>query len=98
MKLVYEFMGVKSECDNNKRALDEDSSHVIPSKLIHMCIGVFIKDVLNPFRAHLAKFWSYYDIEKVKNKHCDLHNLYINDITMRNFVDKTTVKSSFNEA
>ncbi len=76
MVLIVGLQSVKVEWDGDNCALDKDVPHVLPAQLVKLCHGVFLKDVLNPFRYHVSSFWFEESVEQVKVEHCELLQLY----------------------
>ena len=58
MRLVTRLMSVKAARDENNEPLDRDELLALPSQLVSMRTATFIKDVLEPYRSHLAVSWS----------------------------------------
>jgi hypothetical protein len=56
MMLIVSLNGVKVERDNANEGLDLDVPPVLPSVLMKLRHGTFIRKVLDPYREHLAKF------------------------------------------
>jgi len=50
MALIVGLQSVKVEQDNDNRALDKDAPLVLPVQLVKLRHGIFLKDVLDPFR------------------------------------------------
>jgi len=57
MALIIGLHSVKAERDDDNHALDKDALLVLPAQLVKLCYGVFLKDVLDPFRQHVSSFW-----------------------------------------
>jgi hypothetical protein len=66
MVLVAGLQLVKVERDDNNRTLDKDAPPVLLAQLVKLCHGVFLKDVLDPFRQHVSSFWSEESMEQVE--------------------------------
>jgi hypothetical protein len=50
MALIVGLQSVKAKRDGDNRALDKDTLPVLPAQLVKLCHGIFLKDVLDPFR------------------------------------------------
>jgi len=98
MRLVTRLMSVKAARDENNEPLDRDELPVLPSQLVSMRTATFIKDVLDPYRSHLAVSWSAEKVDEVENEHRSMRVLYESDAATRNAIDSTGNKTSFDEA
>ncbi len=49
MVLIAKLQSVKAKWDGNNHALDKDVPPVLPSQLVKLHHGIFLKDVLDPF-------------------------------------------------
>ncbi len=76
MALIVGLQLVKAERDDDNHALDKDAQLVLLAQLVKLCYGVFLKDVLDPFRQHVFSFWSEESVEQVEAEHCELLQLY----------------------
>jgi hypothetical protein len=56
MELVTNLQDVKAKQNDANRPLDSNVPLVLPTQLIKLRTGVFIREVLNPFRTHISKF------------------------------------------
>ncbi len=63
MALIAGLQLVKAERDGDNRVLDKDAPPVLPAQLVKLRHGVFLKDVLDPFRQHVSSFWSEESVE-----------------------------------
>jgi hypothetical protein len=54
MALITGLQSVKAERDDNNCALDKDAVLVLFAQLVKLRHGVFLKDVLDPFRQHVS--------------------------------------------
>jgi hypothetical protein len=66
--------------------------------LVKMCLGVFISEVVDQYRGHLAKHWSADLIDKAKSEHCELFAIYAREPNVKAALDKHDEKTFFNEA
>ena len=58
LSLITGLMGVKAERNDSNVALDGEAPPVLPAQLVKLRPGAFVQDVLEPFRIHIAKFWT----------------------------------------
>jgi hypothetical protein len=49
MVLIAKLQSVKAKWDGDNHALDKDVPPVLPSQLVKLHHGIFLKDVLDPF-------------------------------------------------
>jgi hypothetical protein len=49
MALVVGLQSVKAERNNNNRTSEKDTPPILPSQIVKLRHGVFLKDVLDPF-------------------------------------------------
>ncbi|CAK9208548.1 unnamed protein product [Sphagnum troendelagicum] len=54
MALVAGLQSVKAERDNDNRASKRNVPPVLPTQLVKLRHGAFLKEVLNPFREHIS--------------------------------------------
>ncbi len=71
---------------------------VLPSVLVKLRHGVFVRKVLDPYREHLAKFWSPQNIDQIEANHCALLKAYNTDIVLCATIDSHDVITTFNDA
>ncbi|ETM52682.1 hypothetical protein PPTG_19646 [Phytophthora nicotianae INRA-310] len=75
-----------------------DAPPVLPSQLVRLRHGVFLRDVLDPYREHISKHWKIDNVDGIEANHRDLLKAYNADETLREIIDKHTVAIDFNEA
>ncbi len=56
MVLIAGLQSVKVEQDGDNRALEKDTPPVLPAQLVKLRHGIFLKDMLDPFRQHVSSF------------------------------------------
>ncbi len=56
MELIIDLQDIKAERDNANKPLNSNVPPVLPTWLVKICIDVFIREVLDPFCAHISKF------------------------------------------
>ncbi|OWZ17346.1 hypothetical protein PHMEG_0008728 [Phytophthora megakarya] len=98
MILVDGLDGVKAERDGANRGLEQNAPPVLPSQLVRLRHGVFLQDVLDPYREHISKHWKIDNIDGIEADHRDLLKAYNAEETQREIIDKYTVATDFNEA
>ena len=57
---------VKAERDDNNEPLDRETLPVLPAQLVSLRTSAFIKNLLHPFRAHAAQFWTAEKLDEVE--------------------------------
>jgi hypothetical protein len=57
MALVAGLQSVKAERDNDNRASERNVPPVLPAQMVKLRHGVFLKEVLDPFRQHISSSW-----------------------------------------
>ncbi|CAK9232031.1 unnamed protein product [Sphagnum troendelagicum] len=70
----------------------------MPMDLVKMRPSVFINEVVDRYRRHLAKYWSADLIDKAENKHRELLAVYAHEPNVKAAPDKHDKKTFFNEA
>ena len=68
---------------------DRDELPVLPSQLVSMRTATFIKDVLEPYRSHLAVSWSAEKVDEVENEQRSMRVSYESDAATRKAIDST---------
>jgi hypothetical protein len=96
MELVVDLQDVKAERDDTNKPLDSDAPLVLLAQLVKLRTSVFIWEVLDIFRAHIAKFWPVEKIDLIKDEHCDLLKVYNLDPILKAVIDKQDHQTSFN--
>jgi hypothetical protein len=97
MMLIVDLNGIKAEC-NNANELDLDMPLVLPSVLVKLRHGVFVRKILNPHREDLTKIWSPQNINQTKANHCTLLKAYNTNNVLRAAIDSHGVVTTFNDA
>ena len=98
MTLVAGLCGVKAERDDANRSFDQDAPPVLPSQLIKLRHGSFVRNVLEPHREHIAKLWEPESVDEIEADHRGLLKAYAVDDALRASIDMHTLKTDFNEA
>jgi len=78
--------------------LDKDAPRVLPTQLLKLRHGIFLKDVLDPFRQHISSFWFKESVEQVEVEHRELLQLYKFNTILRDIIDKHDHTTTFNDA
>ncbi len=87
--------GVFNDSNNNVRELE--APPVMLADLIKMHPGVFISEVVDQYRGHLAKHWSTDLIDKAESEHCELLDVYACEPDVKAALNKHDEKTFFNE-
>jgi hypothetical protein len=69
---------------------------MLPTQLVKFYTNVFIREVLNPFRVHISKFWPVEKIDLIKDEHRDLLKVYSSYLILKAAIDKQNHQASFN--
>jgi hypothetical protein len=56
MALIAGLQSIKTKRDDDNYALDKDAPPVLLAQLVKLRHGIFLKDVLDPFRQHISSF------------------------------------------
>lgn len=97
MMLILGLMRVKAEHDGDDNNLDQDVPPVLPAQLVKLRHNAFIRDVLNPYRDHIAKFWAPENIDQIKEDHCDLLKFYSLDPILRKAINEHDNNTSLDD-
>jgi len=98
INLVTGLSRVRAERGDDNEPLDDGSVPVLPVHLVNVRPSAFIKEVLDPYRSHVAMFWSAEKIEEVENEQRNLRSLYESDASARKAIDATTTNTTFDDA
>ncbi len=90
--------GVKAERNNTNQSLDLDVPPVLPSVLMKLRHGMFIRKVLDMYHEHFAKFWSPKNIHQIEADHCALLKAYSTNCILCVTIDSHGVLTAFNDA
>ena len=63
-----------------------------------LCPGIFVRNVLKLYRAHIAKHWTEEMIDEIEDNHRALLKMYQDDAIIRDVIDKQDVHTFFNDA
>jgi hypothetical protein len=69
---------------------------VMPAQLVHLRPKDFIRNILDPRRAHLSRFWSHGEIEDVERDHMKLVKDYEVEIDLKQNIDAQDHTTMFN--
>ena len=72
--------------------------HVLPAQLINLRTGAFIRTVLEPYRAHVSKFWSDKSVDHIQDDLCKLCELHAQDDVLRAGIDVHDLDTEINDA
>ena len=95
IQLVDGIADVKAERDSDNNA-GEDAPPVMPEQLAVLRTGVFIKNVLDPFREHLEDHWTPEEIDLVEEDHKALVTAYKTEPAFKQRLEKHNMKTMFN--
>ncbi|CAM6019032.1 unnamed protein product [Sphagnum balticum] len=87
---------VQAERDSNNEAAMTKVSLVMHAQLVHMRLRDFIRNILDPRRAHLSRFWSPGEIEDVERDHMKLVKDYGIEIELKENIDAQDHRTMFN--
>ncbi len=76
MELVVGLQDVKAKWDDVNRPLNSDASPVLPAQLVNLYTGMFIREVLDPFRTHISKLQPVEKIDLIEDEHRNLLKVY----------------------
>lgn len=68
---------VQGERDSRNQAAASLAPAVMPAELVKMTPRIFVAEMLDPRRAHIAKFWSTEQVEEIESDHRSLCREYI---------------------
>ncbi len=72
LSIVADGLQIQVERDSNNNARELEAPRVMPVDLVKMRLGVFISEVVDQYRGHLAKHWSANLIDKAESEHREL--------------------------
>ncbi len=95
--LILGLMKVKAERDGDNNSFDQDAPPILPAQLVKVRHGAFIRDVLNPYCDHIAKFWAPENIDQIKEDHRDLLKFYSSNPILHKAIDEHHNNTSFDD-
>ncbi len=98
LKLVDGISQVQAERDSDNNVALKVAPPVMPSELVLMRSNRFNKLVLDPYRLHIAKFWTVEQIDQIELDHKDLLKAFIEESATKALIEKHDVKTMFNDA
>ncbi|RHY05403.1 hypothetical protein DYB36_006565 [Aphanomyces astaci] len=96
--LVIELQGVRAERDDSNLPREQDAPPVLPGQLVGLRPAHFIRNVLDPHRERILRFWSDVDIDEVEENHRQLVAAYNNDPILRRTIDEHDNSATFDDA
>ncbi|CAI5717156.1 unnamed protein product [Hyaloperonospora brassicae] len=96
--LVIDLKAVRAERDDNNLPRELVSPPVLTGELIRLRPAYFIRDVLDPHRERILRFWSAEDIDQFEKDHRQLVAAYKNGPILRCAIDEHDVKTTFDDA
>jgi len=97
LSIVADGLQIQAERDSNNNAKELEAPPVMPTDLVKMCHGVFISEVVDQYRGHLAKHWSADLIDKAESEHHELLDVYARKPDVKVALNKHNEKTFFNE-
>jgi len=98
LSIVADGLQIQAERDSNNNARELEAPPVMPADLVKMRPSVFINEVMDQYRGHLAKHWSADLIYKAESEHHELLTVYRRESNVKAALDKHDEKTFFNEA
>jgi hypothetical protein len=98
LSIVADELQIQAERDSNNNARELEAPPVMPVDLVKVHPGVFISEVVDQYRGHLAKHWSANLIDKAKSQHRELLAVYVRKPDVKAALNKHDEKTFFNEA
>jgi hypothetical protein len=98
LSIVADELQIQAERDSNNNARELEAPLVMPVDLVKVHPGVFISEVVDQYRGHLAKHWSADLIDKAESEHRELFVVYVRKPDVKAALDKHDKKTFFNEA
>jgi len=98
LSIVADGLQIQAERDSNNNARELEAPLVMPVDLVKMRPGVFINEIVDQYRRHLAKHWSADLIDKAESEHPELLDVYVRKSDVKVALDKHDEKTFFNEA
>ncbi|CAK9208743.1 unnamed protein product [Sphagnum troendelagicum] len=95
--ILADGLQIQTERDFNNNDKESEAPPVMPTDLIKMRLGVFINEVVDQYRGHLAKQWSMDLIDKAKSEHRELLAIYTRKSDVKAALDKHDEKMFFNK-
>jgi hypothetical protein len=96
-RIVTGMKKVQAERDGNNVASEDEAPPVMPADIVKLRPAIFVNDVLQPYRAHLARFWSDEAIYEIEQQHRSLRDAYSKEDAFKKIIDTHTFKTSFND-
>jgi hypothetical protein len=96
MSIINGIEAIEAERDGANQPARVLAPPVLPSSIAKMRTGVFIREVLNPYRDRLDQLWLPAKIEQIEEEHHQLYTAYRDDASFRAKLDKHTHTTGFN--
>ncbi|ETV75541.1 hypothetical protein H257_10356 [Aphanomyces astaci] len=77
---------------------EQDAPPVLPGHLVGLRPAHFVRDVLDPRRERILRFWSDVDIDQVEENHSQLVAAYYNDPVLRRSLEEHDNSTTFDDA
>jgi hypothetical protein len=75
-RIVTGMKNVQAERDGNNAGSEDEAPPVMSADVVKLRPAIFGKDVLQPYRKHIARFWSDEAIYEIEQKHRSLRDAY----------------------
>ncbi|KAH9263831.1 hypothetical protein BASA83_012759 [Batrachochytrium salamandrivorans] len=89
---------IQAERDSNNNARELEAPPVMPADLIKLRFALFIKNILDPYRNHVAKHWIQGMIDLIEIQHRELIVVYGREPDVKATLDSHDEKTYFNDA
>jgi hypothetical protein len=78
---------LQAERDGINAASEDEAPPEMPADIVKLRPTIFFNDVLQPYREHLARFWSDEAIYKIEQQHRSLRDAYSKDDACKKIID-----------
>ncbi|KAH6565440.1 hypothetical protein BASA60_009940 [Batrachochytrium salamandrivorans] len=96
--IVANGLQIQAERDFSNNAQELEIPPVMPADLVKLCPALFIKNILDPYRNHVAKHWNQDMIDLIEIQHCELIVVYGREPDVKAVLDAHDEKTYFNDA
>ncbi|KAH9245472.1 hypothetical protein BASA81_017039 [Batrachochytrium salamandrivorans] len=96
--IVANGLQIQAERDSNNNARELEAPPVMPADLVKLRPALFIKNILDPYRNHVAKHWDQDMIDLIEIQHRKLIVVYGREPDLKAALDTHDEKTYFNDA
>ncbi|KAH6569497.1 hypothetical protein BASA62_004868 [Batrachochytrium salamandrivorans] len=96
--IVANGLQIQAERDLATTLRELEIPPVMPADLVKLCPALFIKNILDPYRNHVAKHWNQDMIDLIEIQHCELIVVYGREPDVKAVLDAHDEKTYFNDA